>query len=61
MEKVKVMEEKQIIQSLSKMLQKRNNEIINLELRIESLTAQVNADTKKEEIEKDTPSEEQDI
>ena len=57
----KVMDEKQIIQSLSNMLQKRNNEIINLELRIESLTAQLNADTKKEEIEKDTPSEEQDI
>jgi Skp family chaperone for outer membrane proteins len=57
----KVMDEKQIIQSLSNMLQKRNNEIINLELRIESLTAQIKADTKKEEIEKDTPSEEQDI
>ena len=55
------MDEKQIIQSLSNMLQKRNNEIINLELRIESLTAQIKADTKKEEIEKDTPSEEQDI
>tara|TARA_R110000751_G_scaffold66376_1_gene135589 strand:+ start:72 stop:251 length:180 start_codon:yes stop_codon:yes gene_type:complete len=57
----KVMDEKQIIQSLSNMLQKRNNEIINLELRIESLTAQLNADTKKEEIKKDTPSEKQDI
>jgi|TARA_R110000803_G_scaffold78191_2_gene143337 hypothetical protein len=55
------MDEKQIIQSLSNMLQKRNTEIINLELRIESLTAQLNADTKKEEIEKDTPSEKQDI
>ena len=55
------MDEKQIIQSLSNMLQKRNTEIINLELRIESLTAQLNADTKKEEKEKDTLSEKQDI
>ena len=55
------MDKDQIIQSLSKMLQKRNTDIINLELQIESLTAQIKADTKKEEIEKDTPSEEQDI
>ena len=44
----KIMDKDQIIQSLSSMLQKRNNEIINLELQIAQLTAEVNA-AKKEE------------
>jgi len=42
------MDKDQIIQSLSSMLQKRNNEIINLELQIETLTEKVNADKKEE-------------
>jgi len=42
------MDKDQIINSLSSMLQKRNNEIINLELQIAQLTAEVNA-AKKEE------------
>ena len=47
------MDKDQIIQSLSSMLQKRNNDIINLELQIETLTTQLNAD-KKEETKKET-------
>ena len=43
------MDDKQIIQSLSSVLQKRNNEIINLELQVSQLTAQVNANKKEEE------------
>ena len=42
------MDKDQIIQSLSNMLQKRNNDIINLELQIETLTAEVNANKKEE-------------
>ena len=38
----------QIIQSLSNMLQKRNNEIINLELQVSQLTAQIDANKKEE-------------
>ena len=45
----KIMDKDQIIQSLSSMLQKRNNEIINLELQVSQLTAQVNANKKEEE------------
>ena len=43
------MDKDQIIQSLSGMLQKRNNEIINLELQIAQLTAEVNSSKKEEE------------
>ena len=42
------MEKDQIIQSLSSMLQKRNNEIINLELQVSQLTAEVKANKKEE-------------
>ena len=42
------MDDKQIINALSNMLQKRNNDIINLELQIETLTAEVNANKKEE-------------
>ena len=42
------MDEKKTIEALLGMLQKRNNEIINLELQIAQLTAEVNA-AKKEE------------
>ena len=42
------MDKDQIIQSLSSMLQKRNNEIINLELQVSQLTAQLNASKKEE-------------
>ena len=52
------MDDKQIINSLSSMLQKRNNDIINLELQIAQLTEQVNStkkeETKKEETKKET-------
>ena len=44
----KVMDKDQIINGLSKLLQKRNNDIINLELQIETLTVELNS-TKKEE------------
>ena len=44
----KIMDKDQIIQSLSSMLQKRNNDIINLELQISTLTAEVNANKKEE-------------
>ena len=47
----------QIINALSKLLQKRNNEIINLELQIETLTVQINEATKKEESDKDEAKE----
>jgi len=47
------MDKDQIISALSKVLQKRNNDIINLELQIETLTTQLNAD-KKEETKKET-------
>ena len=42
------MDKDQIINALSNMLQKRNNDIINLELQISSLTAEVN-EAKKED------------
>ena len=57
----KDMDKDQIIQALSKLLQKRNNDIINLEIQIESLTTQINAGTKKEESEKENDVEKQDI
>ena len=43
----KEMDKDQIINALSRLLQKRNNDIINLELQIETLTVELNA-TKKE-------------
>ncbi len=43
----------QVITSLSNMLQKRNNEIINLELQVSQLTAQVKANKKDETPKKD--------
>jgi len=55
------MDKDQIIQALSKLLQKRNTDIINLEIQIESLTTQINAATKKEELEKENEVEKQDI
>ena len=42
------MDKDQIIQSLSTMLQKRNNDIINLELQVAQLTAQLEASKKEE-------------
>ena len=42
------MDKDQIIQSLSTMQQKRNNDIINLELQISQLTAQLDANKKEE-------------
>ena len=47
------MDKDQIISALSKVLQKRNNDIINLELQIETLTTQLNADKKEETPKKD--------
>ena len=44
----KKMDKDQIINALSKLLQKRNTDIINLELQIEQLTSQVNANKKEE-------------
>jgi hypothetical protein len=43
----KEMDKDQIINALSRLLQKRNNDIINLELQIETLTVELNS-TKKE-------------
>ena len=54
------MDKDQVIQSLSNMLQKRNNDIINLELQVAQLTTQLNAN-KEEEEKKDKKNEEQDI
>ena len=42
------MDKDQVIQSLSAMLQKRNNDIINLELQVAQLTAQLEASKKEE-------------
>jgi hypothetical protein len=53
------MDKDQVIQSLSTMLQKRNNDIINLELQVAQLTTQLNAN--KEEEKKEKKNEEQDI
>ena len=44
----KKMDKDQIINALSRLLQKRNTDIINLELQIEQLTSQVNANKKEE-------------
>ena len=44
----KKMDKDQIINALSRLLQKRNNDIINLELQIEALTSEVNANKKEE-------------
>ena len=44
----KEMDKDQIINALSRLLQKRNTDIINLELQIETLTVELNA-AKKEE------------
>ena len=44
----KIIDKDQIIQSLSNMLQKRNNDIINLELQVSQLTAELNASKKEE-------------
>ena len=44
----KEMDKDQIINALSRLLQKRNNDIINLELQIETLTAEVNANKKED-------------
>ena len=44
----KIMDEDQIINALSRLLQKRNNDIINLELQIETLTAEINANKKED-------------
>ena len=49
----KIMDKDQIIQSLSSMLQKRNNDIINLELQISQLTAHLDANKKEETPKKD--------
>ena len=47
------MDDKKTIEALLGMLQKRNNEILNLEVQIAQLTEQVNS-TKKEETKKET-------
>tara|TARA_R110000764_G_scaffold6405_1_gene24108 strand:- start:400 stop:603 length:204 start_codon:yes stop_codon:yes gene_type:complete len=56
----KVMDEQKTVNSLLSMLQKRNNDILNLELTIAQLTDKLNEATKKEESDKDE-TEEQDI
>jgi len=53
------MDKDQVIQALSSMLQKRNNDIVNLELQVAQLTTQLNAN--KEEEKKEKKNEEQDI
>jgi len=47
------MEQEQIINSLFNMLQKSNNEKINMQLTIDKLTAEVNAIKKEKEEQKD--------
>ena len=49
----KEMDKDQIINALSRLLQKRNTDIINLELQIASLTEQLNAAKKEKEEQKD--------
>ena len=49
----KKMEQDQIISSLFNMLQKSNNEKINMQLTIDKLTAEVNAIKKEKEEQKD--------
>ena len=47
------MEQEQIINSLFSMLQKSNNEKINMQLTIDKLTAEINALKKEKEEQKD--------
>ena len=54
------MDKDQIINALSNMLQKRNNDILNLELQIAQLTDKLNEATQKEESDNDE-TKEQDI
>jgi len=56
----KVMDEQKTVNSLLGMLQKRNNDILNLELTIAQLTDKLNAATQKEESDNDE-TKEQDI
>ena len=49
----KIMDDKKTIVALLNMLQKRNNDILNLEVQIAQLTGQLK-DTKKEETKKET-------
>ena len=56
----KVMDEQKTVNSLLGMLQKRNNDILNLELQIAQLTDKLNAATQKEESDNDE-TKEQDI
>ena len=49
----KKMEQDQIISSLFNMLQKSNNEKINMQLTIDKLTAEINALKKEKEEQKD--------
>ena len=49
----KIMDDKKTIEALLNMLQKRNNDILNLEVQIAQLTGQLK-DTKKEETKKET-------
>ena len=49
----KIMDDKKTIEALLSMLQKRNNDILNLEVQIAQLTGQLK-DTKKEETKKET-------
>ena len=53
----KVMDEQKTVNSLLAMLQKRNNDILNLELQIAQLTDKLNEATKKEESDKDEAKE----
>ena len=54
------MDEQKTVNSLLGMLQKRNNDILNLELQIAQLTDKLNEATKKEESDNDETNE-QDI
>jgi len=54
------MDEQKTVNSLLGMLQKRNNDILNLELQIAQLTDKLNEATKKEESDNDE-TKEQDI
>jgi len=56
----KVMDEQKTVNSLLGMLQKRNNDILNLELQIAQLTDKLNSATQKEESD-NNETEEQDI
>ena len=56
----KVTDEQKTVNSLLGMLQKRNNDILNLELTIAQLTDKLNAATQKEESDNDE-TKEQDI